>query len=269
MPSNPEWIGKAHETLTRDILNNVDPQDDTLRNLDQLSKGDRERVQVGAEHAASFIKEHTPFEITHTTEEGDDRKPDPNDDVDLVVHGKNQTKGYSLKLTSDTAINVRNTLASKVAEDIFDTPLEELLTAEELATYERVTRKFASGEYSGSDMGAEMTPIFSKKFRQLRDSNESALRERLLNHIRLDSNMVACKVTSAGNFYGFASMEREPLRKFRDGDAKLEIYTIDSNNTSIFFDIDGRKVFRIDMYGQSQGSTRKPKIKTVYRVTFG
>lgn len=265
----PERLGKAHELLTRDILNGDQPQPDTRSQLDHLDETERERVRIGAEEAAEFILEHTEFTIERTTEEGDARKTDPTDDVDIVVHGDGQQKGYSLKLTSSTAINVRNTLASKIAEDVFDQDIETLLTPEEYQTYTRLTTEFEAGDAEGSDMAAAMTPIFAEKFREFRSRDEATLRDRLLQHVRLDSNMVACKVTEAGNFYGFASMERAPLRKFRDHEGKLDIYTKDSNNTSIFFDIDGEQVFRIDMYGQYAGSTRKPRIKSVYRVTFG
>jgi len=265
----PERLGKAHELLTRDILNGDQPQPDTGSQFDHLDETERERVRIGAEKAAEFILEHTDFEIERTTEEGDARKADPTDDVDIVVHGDGQQKGYSLKLTSSTAINVRNTLASKIAEDIFDQDIETLLTPEEYQTYTRLTTEFEAGDAEGSDMAAAMTPIFAERFREFRSCDEATLRDRLLRHVRLDSNMVACKVTEAGNFYGFASMERAPLRKFRDHEGELDIYTKDSNDTSIFFDIDGEQVFRIDMYGQYAGSTRKPRIKSVYRVTFG
>lgn len=265
----PERLGKAHELLTRDILNGDQPQSDTKSQIGHLDDDEKERVRIGAEKAAEFILDHTDFTIEHTTEEGDDRKADPTDDIDIVVRGEEEEKGYSLKLTSSTAINVRNTLASKIAEDIFDQDLEALLTTEEYQTYTRITTEFEEEEAEGSDMAAAMTPIFADKFRSLRSRDEPTLRNRLLEHVRLDSNMVACKVTKAGNFYGFASMERSPLRKFRDHKGRLEIYTKNSNNTSIFFDIDGEKVFRIDMYGQYAGSTRKPRIKSVYRVTFG
>jgi hypothetical protein len=268
MPRSPERLGKAHEKLTRDVLNDEEPQSDTKAQLDYLDEGQRERVQVGAEKAAEFVQDHTPFGVEYATEEGDDRKGDPTDDVDLVVHGGDKQKGYSLKLTSSTAINVRNTLASKVADDIFGEDISELLTAEEYETYERVTREFVAEECEGSDMAAAITPIFAEKFREFKRDDEATLRKRLLKHVRLDSNMVACKVTKAGNFGGFASMEREPLVKFQQGDGTLESYTTESNDTSIFFSIDGAAVFRIDMYGQYAGSTRKPRIKTVYRVTF-
>ncbi len=269
MPRSPERLGKAHETLTRDRLNDDEPQADTERQLEYLDDDERERVRIGADRAAAFVREHTNFAIERATEEGDARKADPTDDVDLVVHGEGQTKGYSLKLTSNTAINVRNTLASKLAEDIFDTDVKELLTPAEFATYERVTTEFAADECGGSDMAAAMTPVFAEKFRAFQAEDEATLRERLLEHVRLDSNMVACKVTAAGNFYGFASMERAPLRKFRDGEGDLRIYTKSSNDTSVFFDVDDDPAFRIDMYGQYNGSTRQPRIKTVYRVTFG
>lgn len=269
MPRKPERLGKAHEMLTRDILNGNDSQSDTLEQLNYLDEDEQKRVHIGAKKAAEFIREHTDFEIEHATEEGDARKSDPTDDVDLVVYGDDNQKGYSLKLTSNTAINVRNTLASKIAEDIFGTDIESLLTTGEYETYKRVTTEFAAEKAEGSDMAAAMGPIFAEKFRNFRDRDEETLRRRLLEPIRLDANMVACKVTKAGNFYGFASMEREPLRKFQEGSGSLEIYTKDSNDTSIFFGVDEEPAFRIDMYGQYQGSTRKPRIKSVYRVTFG
>ncbi|ESS02967.1 MAG: hypothetical protein A07HR67_02475 [uncultured archaeon A07HR67] len=269
MPRSPERLGKAHEMLTRDELDGVDARPDTDEQLAHLDADQRERVRIGARKAAAFITEHTPFAIDHATEEGDARKTDPTDDVDVVVHGEGQTKGYSLKLTSNTAINVRNTLASKLAEDIFETNIDELLTSAELATYDRVTSEFVAEDCAGSDMAAAMTPVFAEKFRAFRDADEQTLRERLLEHVRLDANMVACKVTAAGNFHGFASMERAPLEAFQAGTGELSIYTTDSNDTSIFFDVDGEAAFRIDMYGQYSGSTRKPRIKTVYRVTFG
>jgi hypothetical protein len=269
MPRSPERLGKAHEKLTRDILNGDEPQPDTLEQLEYLDEGERDRVRIGAEKAVEFIRDHTPFEIKRATEEGDARKADPTDDIDVVVYGGGEQKGYSLKLTSSTAINVRNTLASKIVEDIFDTDIQSLLSEEEHATYERVTTAFAAGEAEGSDMAAAMTPIFAEKFTEFKQREEATLRQRLLEPIRLDANMVACKVTNAGNFYGFASMERSPLRKFRDGEGELEIYTKDSNDTSIFFAVDGENAFRIDMYGQYQGSDRMARIKSVYRVTFG
>jgi len=270
MPKSPERLGKAHEKLTRDYLNGDDSQPDTEEQLDYLDDGQRERVRIGAEKAAEFIREHTPFNIVSATEEGDARKADPDDDVDVVVRGADgEEKGYSLKLTSNTAINVRNTLASKMAEDVFGRPIEDVLGPEAFATYERVISQFVDDEIESSEMAAEMTPVFAAAFRDFCDRDEPLLRERLLEHVRLDSNTVACKVTKAGNFYGFASMERAPLRKFAAGEGELEIYTTDSNDTSIFFDVDGEAAFRIDMYGQYSGSTRKPRVKTVYRVTFG
>lgn len=270
MPKSPERLGKAHEKLTRDLLNGDEPRADTREQLAHLDEGERERVEVGADHAAAFVREHTPFGVDHATEEGDARKVDPDDDVDLVVHGADgERKGYSLKLTSSTAINVRNTLASKLCEDVFGEPIESLFDDDELAAYERVTAAFATDEIAGSDMAAEMTPVFAAKFREFRDRDEPLLRERLLQHVRLDSNTVATKVTKAGNFHGFASVERAPLRKLRDGEGTLDIYTREGNATSIFFDVDGETAFRIDMYGQYAGSTRMARIKTVYRVTFG
>jgi len=269
MPKSPERLGKAHEMLTRDLLNGDEPGADTLEQLEYLDADGRERVRLGAEKAAEFIREHTPFRIESATEEGDARKVDPTDDVDVVVRGGGREKGYSLKLTSSTAINVRNTLASKLAEDVFGEPIGELLSPAELETYERVTAEFEAGECAGSDMAAAMTPVFAEKFRAFRDADEATLRARLLEHVRLDANMVACKVTAAGNFHGFASMERAPLRKFQAGEGTLDVYTTDSNDTSIFFDVDGEPAFRIDMYGQYSGSTRMARIKTVYRVTFG
>ncbi|RAW47021.1 hypothetical protein DQW50_01165 [Halorubrum sp. 48-1-W] len=269
MPRSPERLGKAHEKSTRDVLNGDDPQPDTEAQLAYLDDDQRERVRIGAREAARFVREHTPFAIERAIEEGDARKTDPTDDVDVVVHGEGRTKGYSLKLTSSTAINVRNTLASKVAEDVFGKDVSVLLTPEEFATYERVTREFVAEECGGSDMAAAMTPVFAEKFRAFRDADEATLRERLLEHVRLDANVVACKVTAAGNFHGFASMERAPLRKFQEETGELSIYTTESNDTSIFFDVDDEAAFRIDMYGQYSGSTRKPRIKTVYRVTFG
>lgn len=269
MPRSPERLGKAHEKLTRDLINGFGPQSDTNEQLRYLDAEERDRVQIGAEKAADFIREHTPFEIERATEEGDSRKADPTDDVDVVVHGEGQKKGYSLKLTSDTAINVRNTLASKIAEDVFGQDIESLLSPDEHQTYTRLINQFVKEEAEGSDMAAAMTPIFAEKFREFKERDEETLRRRLLEHVRLDSNMVACKVTKAGNFYGFASMEREPLRKLRAGTGELEIYTKESNSTSIFFAVDEDVAFRIDMYGQYAGSTRKPRIKSVYRVTFG
>lgn len=269
MPRMPERLGKAHELLTRDVLNGDQPQPDTRSQLDHLDDSERERVRIGAEKAAEFIREHTDFDIERATEEGDARKADPTDDTDLVVHGAGRTKGYSLKLTSSTAINVRNTLASKIAADVFGEDIETLLTPDEYRTYTDLTTAFAAGEAEGSEMAAAMTPVFAEKFRAFRARDEATLRDRLLEHVRLDADMVACKVTAAGNFYGFASMERAPLRKFRDHGGDLDIYTTESNDTSIFFDVDGEPAFRIDMYGQYAGSTRKPRIKSVYRVTFG
>lgn len=270
MPSNPERLGKSHEKLTRDLLNGTDAQPDTRDQLEYLDADDRERVRIGSEKAASFIRKHTPFEIVAAFEEGDAKKPDPDDDVDVVVEGAHgESKGYSLKLTSDTAINVRNTLASKMAEDIFERPLDELFDEGEYATYQSATAQFVDEAISSSEMAGQIIPIFARKFAEFRDRDEATLRANLLRDVRLESNTVACKVTAAGNFYGFASMDRAPLRKFKDGEGTLEIYTKDSNNTSIFFDVDGESAFRIDMYGQYAGSTRKARIKTVYRVTFG
>lgn len=270
MPKSPERLGKAHEKLTRDLLNGEDPRADTREQLSYLDDDERERVEVGADRAAEFVREHTPFSVNHATEEGDARKADPDDDVDLVVHGtEEKQKGYSLKLTSSTAVNVRNTLASKLCEDVFGESVESLLDDDELAAYERVTAAFAAEEIAGSDMAAEMTPVFAAKFREFRDEDEARLRERLLQHVRLDSNTVVCKVTKAGNFHGFASVERAPLRKFRAGTGDLDIYTKEGNATSVFFEVDSETAFRIDMYGQYAGSTRMERIKTVYRVTFG
>lgn len=266
--SNSEYIGKSHEKLTRDVLNNDNRRSDTIEQLSYLDDDETERVELGAEKAAEFIEKHTPFNITNAVEVGDARKTDPNDGTDLVVEGTNESKKWSLKLTSDTAINVRNTLASKMCEDIFEQPITEVLTSDEMEKYNEWTSKYASDECSGSDMASVLTPIFTQKFRYALTHARGGVRNNILEDIRLDANMVAVKVTAAGNFYGFASMEREPLRKMMNGDGDISVYTTENNNTSIFFDVDDGPAFRIDMYGQYAGG-RMERVKVVYRVIFG
>lgn len=265
--SNAEYIGKSHEKLTRDILNSDTRQSDTVKQLSYLDDDEKERVELGAEKAAAFIEEHTPFTITNAVEVGDARKTDPNDDTDLVVENEQSSKKWSLKLTSDTAINVRNTLASKMCEDIFEQPITEVMSTTQMEKYNEWTRKYASGECSGSDMASVLTPIFTQKFRYALTHARDGVRNNILEDIRLDANMVAVKITTAGNFHGFASMEREPLRKMMNGTGTISVYTTENNNTSIFFDVDNETAFRIDMYGQYAGG-RMEKVKTVYRVVF-
>lgn len=269
MPKKPEYIGKAHEKLTRDILNNNDKQPDTKEMLSKLDDSDLNRVQIAAEKSAEFVNSKTDFEIKQSFEVGDSRKNNSEDDTDLLVKGNEEEKEYSLKTTSSTAINVRNTLASVMCKNIFEETIDSLFNKEEYSTYSELTQKFVEEEISGSDMAEEITKIFESKFNEFKQEDRERLTSNLLNELRLDSNMVACKVTKSGKFYGFASKEREVFNKFREGEGELRIYTKDSNNTSIFFEIDGESIFRIDMYGQYQGSERSPRIKTVFRVTFG
>lgn len=266
--SNAEYIGKSHEKLTRDMLNEDGARDDTVEQLSHLDESEKERVEIGAEKAASFIRENTPFDVAKAIEVGDSRKTDPDDDTDLLVEGERASKEWSLKLTSNTAINVRNTLASKMCSDIFEQPIQEVLTESEYTEYETWTERYAADECSGSEMAGVLTPIFAEKFRYALEHAEEEIRDNILNDVRLDSNMVAVKVTNAGNFHGFASMEREPLRKLSNDEGDIYVETTDSNNTSIFFEVDDEPAFRIDMYGQYAGG-RMEKVKTVYRVLFG
>jgi len=269
MPHSPEFIGKAHEKLTRDILNREDPQEDTKEMLNELSEDEMARVEIGAEKTAQFIEEKVDFQISKAEEVGDKFKPDPEEDVDIVVRGDNSERAFSLKMTSSSTMNVRNTLASKISENILEEEISDLLTVKEMKRYEKLTQDFARGKISGSDMGSEMTEIFCKYFNEKKGENEEELRRNLLKEIRIDSDMVACKVTPKGKFKGFVSPEREAFKKFKNMKGSLEIFTKESNNTSIFFELGGESLFRIDMYGQSNGSTRKPRVKCVYRVAFG
>jgi len=68
---NQNAIGKAHEKLTRDILNGVEPQSDTLEQFGQLDEEQQNRVEVGAEKASEFIKKDAHFEIADVEEVGD------------------------------------------------------------------------------------------------------------------------------------------------------------------------------------------------------
>jgi hypothetical protein len=154
-----------------------------------------------------------------------------------------------------------------MCDDIFEQPITDVLTDSEQSQYDELTQKYAADECSGSDMAKVLTPIFAEKFRYALEHAESELRDNILNDVRLDANMVAVKITNAGNFYGFASMERNALKKLVDGDGEIDVYTTDTNNTSIFFDVDGETAFRIDMYGQYSGG-RMEKVKTIYRVVF-
>ena len=276
MPKDPEQLGKAHEHLTVAYLNSSNSSNDAERHLSKLDENAKKRVKIGSEKAAEFIREATDFEIKEAVEEGDARKPDPNDDIDITVYGDNgNQKSFSLKLTSSANINVRNTLASKISEDIFGSTIEELLSEEELNKYRKLTEQFVeevkdeNKDFRSSDLGGPVKDIFLRKFRDLKTRDEEKLRSKLLSEIRIDSNMVAVKVTASGNFKGFISSEREVFRKFRGGEGELTIETKESNNTSIFFRVDNEDLFRIDMYGQYNGSTPKPRVKCVYRVLFG
>lgn len=269
MPHSPEFIGKAHEKLTRDILNGVSPQKDTKKMLQEISEKDRKRVEVGAKKTAEFIQKKTDFEIEEAKEVGDRFKPTSNKDTDIVVKGNNSEKGFSLKMTVNPTLNVRNTLASKISEDIFKEKLSDLLTSKEMKKYKNLTQEFSEGKISGSNMASTITKMFCKYLNQKKDENENKLRKNLLKDMRIDSNMVACKVTPDGKFKGFVSLDRESFRKFKNMEGDLEVFTKETNNTSIFFKIDGKIIFRIDMYGQYQGNVRKPRVKSVYRVEFG
>lgn len=265
--SKAEYIGKSHEKLTRDILNNDEHQPDTIEKLSRLSEDQKERVEIGAEKTATYLRENTTFDITKAIEVGDDRKQDPNDDTDLLLKGKNDSMEWSLKMTSNTNINVRNTLASVMCDDILEQPIEEVLTESEYEKYETWKSKYENGECSGSEMASKIRPIFVEKFSYALEKAEDDFRDNILEDVRLDSNTVAAKVTKSGNFGGFASMNRTPLQKLADGNGDMKVYTTENNNTSIFFDIDGELVFRMDMYGQYAGR-RMDRIKTVYRIQF-
>lgn len=265
--SKAEYIGKSHEKLTRDILNNDEHQPDTIEKLSHLSEDQKERVEIGAKKTATYLRENTPFDITKAVEVGDDRKPDPNDDTDLLLKGENDSMEWSLKMTSNTNINVRNTLASVMCDDILEQPIEEVLTESEHKKYETWTSKYENDECKGSDMASVMIPIFAEKFSYALEKAEDELRDNILENVRLDSNTVTVKVTDSGNFGGFASMDRTPLKKLADGNGEMNVYTTENNNTSIFFDIDDELAFRMDMYGQYAGG-RMDRIKTVYRIQF-
>lgn len=272
MPKKPEDLGKGHEYLTEKLLNGAEKPSEADIDLSGLNDNQQERVKIGAIQAAKFIKNKTPFNIREAEEVGDKYKSDSNEDADIAVRGQNgQEKLFSLKLTSQPQINVRNTLASKISEDIFGRDLEELLNDEEMNQYQELTQEFVENEdeFSSSDLGGPIKEIFTEKFREAISAREDEIRKNLLKDMRVDSNMVATKVTKGGNFKGFVSPEREVFRKFENGEGNLEVKTRDSNNTSIFFTLDGEDLFRIDMYGQYNGSTRKPRVKSVYRVLFG
>ena len=265
--SKAEYIGKSHEKLTRDILNDDERQPDTIKQLSHLKEDQKERVEVGAEKTAVYLQENTAFEITEAIEVGDARKADPNDDTDLLLKGKNDSKEWSLKMTSNAKINVRNTLASVMCEDILEQPIEEVLTDSEYEKYETWTNKYKNDECSGSEMASIIGPIFAEKFSYAIEKAEEDFRNNILGDVRLDSNTVTVKVTKSGNFGGFASMSRTPLKKLATGNGEMKVYTTENNNTSIFFDIDDSLAFTVDMYGQYSGG-RMARIKTVYRIQF-
>ncbi|SDF39406.1 hypothetical protein SAMN04488067_10448 [Halorubrum xinjiangense] len=268
MPRQSEFIGKSHEKLTRDLLNSDQTQNDTEEQLSKLDKTNRDRVRIASEKSAEYIRQKTDFPIAEAEEVGDKLKAGSSD-TDLRVFGPNgQRKPFSLKIDSGTTTNVRNPTLRSLSRGIFDQKLSELLTDEEHDRLGRLTSQYATGKIP-STMNGELLDIMEPKFIDFRNRNESALRKALLDEMRLETNLVACKVTGTANFDGFFSTNQPIFERFNSGDGKLDIYTKSTNNSSLFFALDNEDLLQIAMYGQSQGSESKPGARAVIRVAFG
>ena len=266
MPTTPEYIGKAHEKLTRDLLNEVDPQPDTVEQLDHLPSDHQDRVQLGSEKTAAFIRDDVSFTIETAAEVGDALRGVSGDDTDLVVAGSDEEKRYSLKMVASGKVNVRNPTLNTICENLLEQSRDVLLEQSDRDDYDEIAERYAENEIDSKELAAVVLPVLADAFRDSRDRDEAALRERLADELQLDSNTVACKVTKAGNYHGIVSTTQGPISKLSDPNTTLEIYTTDASSTSIFFDIDGDRAFQIDVYGQHSGGQRRTGLRAAYRV---
>lgn len=268
MPRQSEFIGKSHEKLTRDLLNGDQAQEDTKEQLAELDETNQDRVRIASEKSVKYIRQKTDFSIAEAEEVGDKLKAGSSD-TDLRVYSPDgQQKPFSLKIDSGTSTNVRNPTLRSLSRGIFDKELSELLTDKEHDRLNVLTRQYADDEIP-STMNGELLDIMRPKFIDLRNRDENTLREALLDEMRLDTNLVACKVTQTGNFDGFFSTNQPVFERFKQGSGELDIYTKSSNDSSLFFALDGEDLLQIAMYGQSQGSESKPGARAVIRVAFG
>lgn len=266
MPKKPEYIGKAHEKLTRDILNGEDPQTDTVAQLNELPTDDRDRVRLGSEKTAEFIRDDVSFAIETAEEVGDALRGVSGDDTDLVVYGPNSNRRYSLKMVSSGDVNVRNPTLNTICENLLERSRDALLERSDRDDYDDIAARYAADEIESKEFAAIVLPVLAAAFRDSRDRDEMAFRKRLAEELRIDSNTVACKITDAGYYHGIVSTTQGPISKLRDSETSLEIYTEEANSTSIFFDIDGERAFRIDVYGQHSGGQRRAGLRAAYRV---
>ncbi|WP_143420742.1 hypothetical protein [Halorubrum ezzemoulense] len=266
MPDTPEYIGKAHEKLTRDILNGVDPQPDTVEQLDHLPSGQQDRVQLGSEKTAEFIRDDLSFPIESATEVGDELRGVSGDDTDLVVVGAAEEKRYSLKMVGSGKVNVRNPTLNTICENLLDQSREDLLEELDRDDYHEIAERYAEDEIESKELAAVVLPVLAETLRGARDQDEVVFRERLADELQLDSNTIACKVTDAGYYHGIVSTTQGTLSKVNDPNTTLEIYTTDNSSTSVFFDIDGDRAFQISVYGQNSGGQARAALRAAYWV---
>lgn len=259
-------IGKAHEQLTRDLLNGVEPQSDTLEKLEQLDEDQQKRVEIGAQKASEFIRNDVQFEITDAKEVGD-RLKTTEESTDIIVRGDDEERGYSLKMTSSGSSNVRNRTLNTLCENLLGKSESEVFSEEQKQNYQSLLQEYADRSGVKSKEPSEyVRSVVVERLQELKNKEEKLLRERLVNEMYLDATHVGCYIEKDGTFRYLYNFETEENVKLRRGAGELTIETRETDSSNILFKIDGEEAFKIAIYGQSDSSGRRASLRTAMRV---
>lgn len=263
---NQNAIGKAHERLTRDLLNGVEPQSDTLEQFEQINDEQQNRVEVGAEKASEFIRKDANFDISDAEEVGDQLKT-TEESTDITVEGEGEKEKYSLKMTSSNTSNVRNRTLNTLCKNLLGKPESEVFSEEQKQHYQSLLDEYANGgDVRSKEPSEYVREILVERFKELRDEDEELFRERLVTEMYLDATHVGCYVENDGTFRYLYNFETEENLKLRQGAGKLTIETTESDDSNIYFMIDGEEAFKIAIYGQSDSGGRRSGLRTAMRV---